>query len=439
MIAITFKRADDETYSGDIDMMQWNRATSWWRDEHIITEGDVTDLATYNHIKLLTNHPEKVIRLIACAAHQDTNIPDETLQLIRQMPELDIQRRDLTRDFGYLLIGPRPVRAIRMLQDNRVFDWMAPDVAEMAKMSDRGHKNIWEHTMTVMDNGRLLSTEVFDAACVFEDVMGWDACRGINLITLRMRLALLLHDIGKTVTRSYGKTRCESCHGITDVRDLDAPQCQRCGKELHPPRNFFKLNRSKVTFKYHEVKSRPIVQRVMQDHFNFPSPLTEWVRDDCALHGATKRGTFDEIIRQGCKLSENDSLTPNPKLPIERLVEKLRGDSDPVIGDVNEAVRWQVIASDASVHTEEQKERIRTLQSMAREIRTRRREEARRIESRTPLIDGNELQEIFSIPAGRWIGEAHRRMIEDKLADPEEHTRARAIEIAEEVISEMSE
>ena len=129
------------------------------------------------------------------------------------------------------------------------------------------------------------------------------------------------------------------------------------------------------------------------------------------------------------------------RTPIETMIATLRDvrpgmEADPWIR-VNELIRWHIIASDSSTRLEDQRKMVRDLRVIADEIQVRRTAEMDAIAANRPLLDGGELQSMFGLGSGPWIGEVHRRLRADRLADPGGHDRDRALAIARTVVEEM--
>jgi poly(A) polymerase len=101
---------------------------------------------------------------------------------------LDIVSPERKRDeFAKLLLGAHPVRGLRIFVDTGAADYVVPELAKLKTTVDehRRHKDVYEHTLTVLDKAVALEQE-----------------RGFAP-DLVIRLAALLHDIGKPKTRSF--------------------------------------------------------------------------------------------------------------------------------------------------------------------------------------------------------------------------------------------
>jgi hypothetical protein len=48
------------------------------------------------------------------------------------------------------------------------------------------------------------------------------------------------------------------------------------------------------------------------------------------------------------------------------------------------------------------------------------------------MFSGDEIMQEFNVKPGKWIGDIHKRLREDKLNNPEGHTRERALQIVQE-------
>lgn len=89
----------------------------------------------------------------------------------------------ITEELNKILSSRNPGMGIRMLEDTGLMGYILPDVHALRMPEDRGHKDIFDHTVRVLDNVAAMSD------------------------SLTLRWAALLHDIGKSVTKRYDEKR----------------------------------------------------------------------------------------------------------------------------------------------------------------------------------------------------------------------------------------
>ena len=89
----------------------------------------------------------------------------------------------ITEELNKILSSRNPGMGIRMLEDTGLMEYILPEVHALRMPEDKGHKDIFEHTIQVLDNVAGMSD------------------------SLTLRWAALLHDIGKSVTKRYDEKR----------------------------------------------------------------------------------------------------------------------------------------------------------------------------------------------------------------------------------------
>ena len=85
----------------------------------------------------------------------------------------------ITEELNKILASRNPGEGIRMLRDTGLLDYIIPEVSALTMPGDKGHKDIFDHTIKVLDNVTAQSDNLY------------------------LRWAALLHDIGKVPTKAY--------------------------------------------------------------------------------------------------------------------------------------------------------------------------------------------------------------------------------------------
>ncbi len=122
--------------------------------------------------------PLRILRALRFIAQLDFELDHDTLLAMRDMaPELErISRERIASELNRLLIAPAAPRALAIMHDAAVLQHVLPEVVPMAEDTGEGrHKNIWLHTLRVVDQAPP---------------------------RLPLRWAALLHDAAKPMTRS---------------------------------------------------------------------------------------------------------------------------------------------------------------------------------------------------------------------------------------------
>ncbi|HEX2144019.1 MAG TPA: CCA tRNA nucleotidyltransferase [Glycomyces sp.] len=128
--------------------------------------------------------PLRMLRAARFAAQLGFGIDPDTLDAMRRMaPELSRITAERIRDeFNKLLLAPDPVVGLRILVDTGLAEQFLPELPALRMEIDEHaqHKDVYEHSLQVLRNALALETDGPD---------------------LLLRLAALLHDIGKPETK----------------------------------------------------------------------------------------------------------------------------------------------------------------------------------------------------------------------------------------------
>ncbi|TDP93255.1 poly(A) polymerase [Leucobacter luti] len=140
-----------------------------------------------------TDDPLRMLRAARFAAQLGFEVSAETQGAMVQFAErLDIISAERIRDeLVKLLSSTDPVPGIRLLVDTGLAERFLPELTALqATQDDHGrHKDVYEHSLTVLRQAIALETERRGAHTNAPDVV--------------LRLAALLHDIGKPATRRF--------------------------------------------------------------------------------------------------------------------------------------------------------------------------------------------------------------------------------------------
>lgn len=275
--------------------------------------------------------PLRMMRAARFAAQLDFTVDDDVIDAMRQQAErmqivsAERVREELTK----IVMSQHPRIGLTLLVDTGLADYVLPELPLLRLEADEHHhhKDVYEHTLTVLEQAMVLEN-AHEPTCEPD---------------LTLRLAALLHDIGKPKTRRF-----------------------EAG--------------GKVSFHHHEVVGARMTKKRMQA-LRFPNDLT----DDVALlvelhlrfHGygtgewtdsAVRRyvrDAGDQLVRLH-KLTRADSTTRNRKraLALQRAYDHLE-------------------------------ERIAKLS------------EEEELAAIRPDLDGKQIMRILDIPPGPVVGEAY--------------------------------
>ena len=253
--------------------------------------------------------------------------------MTRMAADLDRITPERIRDeFSKLMVGADPITGLRLLVDTGLADRFLPELAGLKLEIDEHaqHKDVYEHTLKVVANAMSLESDGPD---------------------LTLRLAALMHDVGKPATKAVGSD-------------------------------------GRVSFHHHElVGARMTKQRLKA--LRYPKELVSDVADLVALHlrfygygqgewtdSAVRRYVTDagDLLDRLNKLTRSDCTTRN-----KRKAAALSASYDALEARI------------ARIQAEEDLARIR------------------------PDLDGNAIMELLGLPPGPLVGQAWRYLKELRL------------------------
>jgi poly(A) polymerase len=293
--------------------------------------------------------PLRMLRAARFASQLGFTVAPEVLNAMRAMAG-DLGRITAERirdEFSKLLCGADPVTGLRLLVDTGLAEVFLPELPGLRLAIDEHaqHKDVFEHTLTVVDNAvRLENAD--------PDQVGPD---------LVLRLAALMHDIGKPDTKAIGSD-------------------------------------GRVSFHHHEVVGAKLARQRMKA-LRYPKDVIGDVSELVALHlrfygygrgewtdSAVRRYVTDAgpLLGRLHKLTRADCTTRN-----RRKAAQLSADYD--------ALEERI----ARIAAEEDLARVR------------------------PDLDGNAIMELLGLPPGPLVGEAWRHLKGLRLdRGPLEHDEA---------------
>lgn len=299
--------------------------------------------------------PLRMLRAARFASQLDFEVDPETVTAMAELRQTIsiVSAERIQGELVRLLGSDDPARGLRLLVDTGLMELFLPEIPALRLEVDEHHhhKDVYEHTLTVLQ-------QTID----LEHSRHPDAAPDVPL-----RLAALLHDIGKPSTR-----RLESGGG--------------------------------VTFHHHDVKGSRMARKRL-NALRFDSETTRVVARLVELHlrffGYAEGAWTDSAVRRYVRDADTE---------LERLHILTR--ADVTTRNRRKAARLRSAYDDLE-------SRIAALA------------EQEQLDAIRPEIDGNRIQEILGIGPGRAIGEAYRflldvRLDEGLLGEAEAEQRLRA-------------
>jgi poly(A) polymerase len=283
--------------------------------------------------------PLRMMRAARFVAQLEFEADPEVTSAIEAMADrLDIISAERIRDeLVKLICADRPVTGLRVLVDTGLADLVLPELPALKLESDEHHrhKDVYEHSLTVLEQAIALEgqREVADAP---------DAV---------LRLAALLHDIGKPKTRRF------QAGGTVTFHHHDVVGAKLARKRLR-----------ELRFSNDEIDD---IARLVELHLRFHGyGAGEWT--DSAVRRYV-RDAGDQLERLHI-LTRADCTTRN-----QRKAERLQRTYN------------------------ELEERIETLA------------EQEELDAMRPDLDGNQIMQILGIGPGREVGDAYAFLLELRL------------------------
>ncbi|GHB16734.1 CCA tRNA nucleotidyltransferase [Streptomyces chryseus] len=291
-----------------------------------------------------SDDPLRMMRAARFAAQLDFEVAPEVVEAMTAMAKrIEIVSAERVRDeFNKLILSANPRKGLRLLVDSGIASHVLPELPALRLESDEHHKHkdVYEHSLTVLEQAIDLEEG------------------GPDLV---LRLAALLHDIGKPRTRRFE----------TDGR---------------------------VSFHHHEVvgakmtKKRMTALKYSNDMIKDVSLLVEL---HLRFHGYGTGEWTDSAVRRYVR-------DAGPQL--ERLHKLTRSDC---------TTRNKRKAGALSRAYDGLEERIAQLK------------EQEELDSIRPDLDGNQIMEILGVGPGPEIGKAYKFLLELRLENgPMEHDAA---------------
>ncbi|WP_344028672.1 CCA tRNA nucleotidyltransferase [Streptomyces luteireticuli] len=287
-----------------------------------------------------SDDPLRMMRAARFAAQLDFEVAPEVVTAMKEMAgRLEIVSAERVQgELNKLILSGHPRKGLRLLVDTGLAALVLPELPALRLESDEHHrhKDVYEHTLTVLDQAIALEAP--------RDEPGG----GPDLV---LRLAALLHDIGKPKTRRFEKDGRVSFHHHEVV-----------GAKLT------KSRMTKLKYSNDLVKD---VSKLVELHLRFHGYGTgEWT-DSAVRRYVRDAGPLLDRLH---KLTRSDCTTRNKR--------KAKALSDAYDG---------------------LERRIADLQ------------EKEELDAIRPDLDGNEIMQILEIGPGPQVGKAYQHMLELRL------------------------
>ncbi|WP_018142885.1 CCA tRNA nucleotidyltransferase [Alloscardovia criceti] len=294
--------------------------------------------------------PLRMMRAVRFVAQLDFRIGIDTAQAINEMAErIDIVSAERVRDeLCKLLLSDNPRKGLEAFVDSGLAEYVLPELPDLELEIDEHHhhKDVYEHTLQVLDRAIALET---------------DDEGPVPAPDLTLRLAAIMHDVGKPRTRKFEKN-------------------------------------GKVSFLHHDVVGAKMTKKRLRAlHFDnhLVSDVSALVEMHLRFHGYVDERWSDAAVRRYVK------------------------DSGDLYHRLNRLTR-----ADATTQNRAKEQMFaRAMDDLEdRVIELKKKED---FDAIRPDVNGEEIMSILGLQSGPLVGQAYRHMLNYRLDNgPVEHEQA---------------
>lgn len=254
--------------------------------------------------------PLRIMRAARFTSQLGFDVSEDVMNAMEEMAErLSIVSAERVRaEFERLITAAAPRRGIELMVYTGVADVVIPEVSTLKDTVDEHHrhKDVYEHTLTVLDQAIALEGEGTD-----DKALG-GALESPDLV---LRLAALFHDIGKPATRRFEKD------GSVTFRAHDVIGARMAAKRLRAMR--FDKQTQKDVARLVEMHLRAFgfgenswtdsaVRRLVRDAGPLLGRLLRLIRADITSQNRRKvhqlQAANDELARRIVEIAEQEEL-----------------------------------------------------------------------------------------------------------------------------------
>lgn len=273
--------------------------------------------------------PLRIMRAARFTAQLGFDVDDDvSAAMSAQAERLEIVSVErIQAELERLIISPNPRRGIELMVDTGVADVVLPEVSGLRKTVDEHgrHKNVYEHTLTVLDRAIALET---------------DDDGPVPAPDFTLRFAALMHDVGKPATRRFEPDGSVSFHAHDIVgAKLTRSRMRHLRFDKATTRDVSRLVELHLRFHgYGEQKwTDSAVRRYVTDAGPLLERLNRLTRADCTTRNKRKAAWLsagmDDLEARIASLKEQEELDAiRPDLDGAQIMELLDLKPGPDVG-----------------------------------------------------------------------------------------------------------
>ncbi|GAA4425601.1 CCA tRNA nucleotidyltransferase [Georgenia halophila] len=274
--------------------------------------------------------PLRIMRAARFAAQLGFALdPDVTAAMTDMAQRLNIVSAERVRsELERLLISPQTRRGLEIMVFTGVADVVLPELSRLRETVDehKRHKDVYEHTLTVLDQAIALET-------------GPDG--PVPAPDLVLRLAAVMHDVGKPATRKFEPAGGVSFHHHEIVgAKLTAKRLKALRFDKHTIKDVSRLVELHLRFHgYGEGRwTDSAVRRYVTDAGPLLERLHRLTRADCTTRNRRKAArlsaAYNDLESRIARLREEEELAAiRPDLDGRQIMEILDIPAGPVVGE----------------------------------------------------------------------------------------------------------
>ena len=275
--------------------------------------------------------PLRMLRLARFAAQLEAAPDEATFAAAREMADrLETISAERIRDeLCKLMLGASPRRGLVLLTDADLAPWVLPELDALRACVDpqHRHKDVWEHTLAVIENAMALEERLGDTA-------------DPGPADLVLRLAALLHDIGKPATRRmHDDGSVTFHHHEMEGWRLTTARMKQLRFDKQTTRQVSELVKLHLRFHTYELGwTDAAVRRYVRDAGDQLQRLNLLTRADVTTGNARKEQRIqrrvDELEERIERLAEQEQLEAmRPPVDGREIMDHLGIEPGPLVGE----------------------------------------------------------------------------------------------------------